>query len=100
MFSDVGVGIPDGTFTVSQEDGTIETYAPLEAAGLERYPDIRHYQFEGRVLEVGHLNRFAKVLCARTPTTSTVSFEGVVGTRDGWRPMQADNICAETEVDP
>ncbi len=100
MFSGVGVGIPDGTFTVTHADGTIETHTPLEAAGLERYPLIRHYLFEGRVFEADHLARFATALCTPAHDASSVSFEGLVGTRDGWRAMQVDDICTETDMQP
>ncbi|MEM9911770.1 MAG: hypothetical protein AAF922_13395 [Pseudomonadota bacterium] len=100
MFSDVGVGIPDGTFTVAHADGTTETHSPLEAVGLESYPLIRHYLFEGRVFEASDLAKFATELCTQAELASSVSFKGKVGTRNGWQPMQAEDICAETELQP
>lgn len=100
MFSGVGIGIPKGTFTIRNPDGTIRDLTPLEAAGLDRYPNIKHYLFPGRVRAPQHLRRFAAALCEQAAIGANVSFEGAVGTRDGWLPMQADDICAHGEPSP
>jgi hypothetical protein len=100
MFKGVGSGLPRGAFTVTQADGTVHTYTALEAAGLDRYPLIRHYQFEGRVFATDQLYRFARTLCAEIAATSTVSFDGKVGTVDGWKLAQSDDVCAPGAEQP
>ena len=98
MFSRVGEGILDGAFTLVRPDGPVETYTPLEAAGLARYPIVLHYLFPRRVRDAGDLGRFAAPLCARAPAGAAVSFRGAVGDRDGWRPLQAEDVCAGAET--
>jgi len=97
MFSGVGVGIPNGRFVVRSEDGVEAILTPLEAANIERYPLILHYLFKNRIFAEDHFARFAAPLCATVPDTSFVSFDGAVGTRQGWRPVQIENICASGE---
>ncbi len=93
MFAGVGAGIPKGTFIVQHIDGTETEYTPLEAAGLDRYPIILHYRFEGRIFKTEHFGIFAQYLCTQTPQTSEVSFKGVVGTTEGWWPAHVSDIC-------
>lgn len=93
MFSGVGVGILDGTFTVVEQDGIIRRLTPLEAAHLDAYPVIIPYNFEGLVTEAADLARLAQPLCDETAETGAVSYDGFVGTREGWRPLRADDIC-------
>lgn len=99
MFSGVGVGIPDGTFIVTAPDGSTEAFTPLEAAGLDQYPIIWHYQFDRRILKKDQFEQFATALCDEAPATHDVSFDGAVGTREGWRAAQVDNICVDEEPD-
>lgn len=97
MFSGVGVGIPYGRFVVRHEDGVETIHTPLEAADIEQYPLILHYLFESRIFATEHFAHFAAPLCATVPETSSVSFDGAVGTRQGWQPVQIENICASGE---
>lgn len=93
MYSGVGIGIPKGVFTV--QDGTNPSleYSPLQAAGLEQYPRIAHYTFDRRVFDVSDLSRFAAPLCADMSADQRVSFSGYVGTRRGWVPVLANDLC-------
>ncbi len=93
MYSGVGVGIPKGVFVVHDETGGTAELTPLAAAGLERFPRIPHYYFEGRVFEPAHLARFATSICADLPVGQRVSFVGDVGTRHGWTAMPVEDVC-------
>ena len=97
MFSGVGVGIPNGRFVVRHEDGAETMHTPLEAADIEQYPLILHYLFENRIFATEHFTHFAAPLCATAPETSSVRFEGAVGTRQGWQALKIENICASSE---
>ena len=93
MYSGVGVGLPKGLFVVHDEAGIVAEYTPLAAAGLDRYPQIVHYYFPGRIAEPAHLARFATDLCAKIEEGQRISFTGDVGTRQGWMPMSSENVC-------
>lgn len=93
MFSGVGVGIPRGTFLVSGEGGEIARLSPLEALGLEAYPQIRHYAFDRRILADEDFPRFAQRLCEDARPGARIGFEGVVGTRAGWREARIEDVC-------
>lgn len=97
MYSDVGVGLLKGDFRIEQA-GATRTVAPLELMGLERYPRLRHYRFEQRVLHDGDLGRIAATYCATLPAGARLSFGGAVGTRNGWRPLKADDLCGSTHA--
>lgn len=95
MFSGVGVGIPKGQFTVNDANGSDQgSYTPLAAAGLDRYPRMSHYRFENRVFASGDMAGFAAPLCASLAPGQHVSFEGWVGTRQGWAEMSIETVCA------
>lgn len=93
MFSGVGVGIPRGDFLVAGEGREILRVSPLQALGLDAYPQIRHYSFDKRVLADADLARFAERLCGGLRPGERVSFEGVVGTRAGWRETRVEDVC-------
>lgn len=93
MFSGVGVGIPRGTFVVSGEGGEAARVSPLEALGLEAYPQIRHYAFDRRILADEDFPRFAQRLCEEARPGARIGFEGVVGTRAGWREARIEDVC-------
>jgi hypothetical protein len=95
MYSGVGVGILDGTFVLRTPDGAPREMTPLEALGLERYPPIHHYAFDRRVGEDGRLDAFAGQLCETLPPGARLSFEGYVGTREGWRALSVEDVCIE-----
>lgn len=97
MYSDVGVGLPKGVFIVQDASGPVEQHTPLQAAGLDRYPKITHYLFDRRVHAEADLARFAADLCATLQPGQHLSFEGVVGTRQGWVAMPVTDVCAQTE---
>ena len=96
MYSGVGVGIPRGEFRIWRGDHMVATLSPLEALDLPAYPSVIHYTFAHRVLDDADLPGFAARLCETLADHGgdRVSFEGVVGTRDGWRSAQHDDLCA------
>ena len=99
MYSGVGTGIPEGAFHIHDASGRIvETLSPLQAAGLSRYPNIKHYMFEGRLQSSEDLWRFAAASCARLDTGQRLSFEGRIGTRQGWWAEARDDVCARPEA--
>lgn len=100
MYSGVGVGLPKGVFTVHDLSGPVSEYTPLQAAGLEQYPQIVHYFFDKRIFEDADLTRFAANTCEALLPGQHLSFDGVVGTRKGWVPMPVANLCAQTEDAP
>lgn len=93
MYSGVGVGILDGSFTASQEDGTQTVYSPLQVAGLDSYPMIKHYYFDNRVFVPEDLGKFAANLCETLEPGGQLAFDGYVGTRQGWQVLKQDNVC-------
>ncbi len=98
MYSDVGVGIPKGEFRIWRDDIAVAQLTPLEALELEAYPPIIHYTFAQRILSDEDFPRFAARLCAALDAygVDRVSFEGMVGTRLGWRPASHDDLCTTT----
>lgn len=95
MYSSVGTGIPTGAFHIHDASGKIvETLTPLQAAGLSRYPNIRHYMFEGWLQSADELWRFAAVACDSLDAEQRLSFVGQIGTRQGWQAEARDNVCA------
>lgn len=93
MFSGVGVGIPRGEFVVTGAGGEIARLSPLEALGIEAYPQIRHYSFDLRILADADFARFAQRLCAEAQADGRIRFEGFVGTRAGWREARIEDVC-------
>lgn len=95
MYSGVGTGIPAGDFHILDEAGAVvETLTPLQAAGLSRYPNMSHYLFEGWMQSPDDLWRFAAAACAGLDPGRRLSFDGRVGTRQGWQEVQRGDICA------
>jgi hypothetical protein len=99
MYSGVGVGIPKGEFRIWQEDEPVATLSPLEALDLAAYPPVIHYTFSHRILSDDDFPRFAARLCGALADHGgdRVSFEGKVGTRQGWRPANHSDLCAPTD---
>lgn len=97
MYSGVGVGMPKGEFVLHDMSGGVTRLTPLEAAGLERYPRTSHYLFATRIFEPQDIARFAAARCADLTPQQRLSFEGVVGTRQGWVAMPVENVCAQLE---
>lgn len=99
MYSDVGVGIPRGEFRIWRGDDPVATLSPLQALGLRAYPSVIHYTFDHRILDDADFPAFAARLCARLSDYDgdRVSFEGVVGTPDGWRGAQHGDVCAHAD---
>lgn len=95
MYSGVGVGIPRGEFRIWRGDHPVATLSPLEVLGLPAYPSVIHYTFAHRILDDADLPAFAARLCEALADHDgdRVSFEGVVGTRDGWRSAQHADVC-------
>ncbi|KPQ11682.1 MAG: hypothetical protein HLUCCO17_05710 [Saliniramus fredricksonii] len=95
MYSGVGVGIPRGEFRIWRGDHMVATLSPLEALDLPAYPSVIHYTFAHRVLDDADLPAFAARLCEALADHDgdRVSFEGVVGTRAGWRRAQHGDVC-------
>jgi hypothetical protein len=91
MFSGVGVGILKGVFTHERADGSRADMTPLQVRGLDRYPVIRGTQFQYLVSDDRDLRRFAGDYCDQVG--GALAFNGWVGTRTGWRSLEAQNIC-------
>ncbi len=97
MYSGVGVGIPKGEFRIWRGGQPVATLSPLEALELTAYPPVIHYTFPHRILGDDDLPGFAAQLCARLEDHGgdRVSFEGVVGTRQGWRALRHEDLCSK-----
>lgn len=95
MYSGVGVGIPQGEFLIWRDDTVVARLSPLDALDLPAYPRVIHYTFEHRILSNEDFAGFATRLCAERGTYGgdRVSFEGVIGTREGWQAASQDNLC-------
>jgi len=95
MYSGVGVGIPKGEFRIWQGDQPLATLSPLEALDLPAYPRVIHYTFPHRILRDEDFPRFAARLCGALADhdADRVSFEGVIGTREGWRSARHHDLC-------
>lgn len=92
MFSGSGVGVLKGSFTLRHADGTATSLTPLAVLGLTRYPSDPPDVFGRLVLADDDLRAYAAPLC--DSRAGTLSFHGWVGTRQGWRPLAADDVCA------
>lgn len=98
MFSEVGVGIQKGEYRLTGADGTVSVLSPLEIIGITRYPPIRYYEFEKRIGGPADLHSFGEAFCAGLSAGQTLSFDGAVGTRAGWKPVSVANVCADRVV--
>lgn len=93
MYSEVGEGLPKGVFTAHYDDGRTQTLTPLQVRGLQRYPDVVHYAFEDRVFSPDQLGVWARELCRGEPQLARLSFEGRIGTCDGWIAHSDQDVC-------
>lgn len=94
MFSGSGVGVLKGRFTLHHPGGADQPMTPLDVLGLRAYPDTAPDEFDRLVFGLGDLRRDATAMCDRRTDASRLSFEGWVGTRQGWRPLAAEDVCA------
>lgn len=92
MFSGSGVGVLKGSFTLRHADGTATSLTPLAVLGLTRYPSDPPDMFGRLVFSTDDLRVYAARLCASP--AGVLSYRGSVGTRQGWRPLAVDDICA------
>ena len=92
MFSEVGVGVLKGEFRAEFRDGSRAVLTPLEVLGLKRYPPVLSMRFPALVRDERDLQFFAQGFCRRKPIR--VDFRGWTGTRDGWRALAVDDVCA------
>lgn len=99
MYSGVGIGIPKGEFRIWRGDQIVATLSPLEALDLPAYPSVIHYTFQHRILGDEDFPGFAAQLCAALADhdADRVSFEGVIGTRQGWRSAREGDLCAPAD---
>lgn len=98
MFSGVGVGILKGSFTTRTQDGAARELTPLEVLDLPRYPMMRSYLFPQMVMDEDGLRAFAAPYCERVGAHEHLSYRGLVGTRNGWKPLEASDICASART--
>ncbi len=94
MFSGIGVGVLKGEFEVTDASGTTIRMRPLDVLELQRYPLVRSFLFDRLVSEPGDLRTFGARLC--NDQTTRVAFHGHTGTRQGWVPLDVDDICGLT----
>ena len=92
MFSGSGVGVLKGSFTLRHADDTVTALTPLDVLGLTRYPSDPPDEFGWLVWSDDDLRAYAARLC--DGHAGTLSFHGWVGTRQGWRPLAMEDICA------
>lgn len=92
MFSEVGVGVLKGEFRAELRDGSRVVLTPLDVLGLKRYPPVLSMRFPALVRDERDLQFFAQGFCQRKPIR--VDFHGWTGTRDGWRALAVDDVCA------
>lgn len=92
MFAGGGIGVLKGNFSIRRPDGAAAALTPLAVLGLDRYPDAPPYEFGHLVMEDRDLRAFAAGVCDRSAGVH-LSFHGAVGTRQGWRPLDVDDVC-------
>src|ERR1044071_6468781 len=89
MFSGAGVGLLQGHFTLHGANGDV-TMSPLEVAALPTYLAL---PIERRIMKPADLKSFAVRICDNGGQTARLSFEGSVGTFNGWRTLSAHDVC-------
>ena len=94
MFSGGGIGVLKGQFSVVEADGTRAVLTPLEVLGLNHYHSDPAFDFDPRVFEAADLRRFATQICDGQARPGRLSFTGMIGTRQGWQPIEAGDVCA------
>jgi len=92
MFAGVGVDIPKGEFTATARDGTVTRLTPLQVLGIKHYPVMLSFEFQTRAEGKDGMQKFAQAFCAKNDVKLT--FRGHVGSRQGWRPLEAGDLCA------
>jgi hypothetical protein len=93
MYAGVGVGVLKGTFLVERSAGR-ETLSPLAVLGLKRYPPVMTIPLSTVPLRRPEdLGLLSKSFCASLSPDARLSFDGVVGTRNGWQLLKRQNIC-------
>lgn len=97
MFSGSGIGVLKGRFVLHRAPGDDQEMTPLEMLGLRTYPDTSPDEFGRLVFDVGDLRRNAAPICDRRTDVSRLSFTGWVGTRQGWRRLAVEDVCAIPE---
>lgn len=94
MFSGGGVGVLKGTFTLRRTDGAVVHMTPLDVLGLKRYPSTPPDEFDHLIVEDHDLRNFASRVCDHSTEPAHLSFHGAVGTRQGWQPLDVEDVCA------
>ena len=94
MFSGSGIGVLKGRFVLHHAQGPDQVMTPLELLGLRHYPDAPPDEFDRLVFEDADLKTAAAAVCRQHTDMSRLSFHGWVGTRQGWRPLDVDDVCA------
>jgi hypothetical protein len=89
MFSGAGLGLLKGNFTLHGADGDV-TMSPLEVAALPSYLAL---PVERRVFKPTDLKSFAARVCDNGRQTARLSYDGSVGTFNGWRMLTARDVC-------
>lgn len=97
MYSRVGMGLPKGTFEVTQPDGQTVKMTALQAAGLRRYPAEGQIYHFGRFvsLQPGAFAKFAAPLCSQLEEGARVTFSGEIGSPTGWTQVDTVDVCTE-----
>ena len=93
MYASVGEGLPKGVFTARYENGHEERLSALQVLGAPRYPDTFHYTFEYRVFDEASFRHFAAQFCGSQAGLTSLSFQGRVGSREGWVTHQVADLC-------
>jgi hypothetical protein len=89
MFAGAGVGLVKGHFTLHRADGAV-TMSPLEVAALPSYLAL---PINRRIYEPSDLKTFAERICNDARETARLSFEGSIGTFNGWRALTVHDVC-------
>lgn len=100
MYSEVGVGVLKGQFHLFSPGEKPRELSPLKVLGLDQYPFLRHYEFDRRVNTPQDLKRFAEAFCNGLRPGQTLSYRGQVGTRQGWRVFEVEDICSLKHAEP
>ena len=85
MFSAAGIGLAKGRFTLHRADGAV-TMSPLEGAGIAELP--ARCRLKRRIYQADRPARpLPARICDDARETARLSFEGSIGTFDGWRVL-------------
>ena len=100
MFSGGGIGVLKGTFTLHRPDGAAVRMTPLDVLGLKRYPGALPDQFDHLIFEESDLRGYASRVCDPVARTARLAYHGLVGTRQGWRPLDVEDVCGLPRTAP